>query len=136
MCIMRKYSFIAVAFTLALCGCNTGDNLESNEKTVAPTVYHLNIQASMDSQTKGVTFGPDEVASRFEVGDKVYVYNKTQDALARHWDNEENDYLATPISLTSATIHNEGQTCTLEGNLSFVKWKFDEQEWELQCMHE
>ena len=125
---MRRYSFIVAVFTLALCGCNRVDNIDSNEKTVAPTVYHLSIQASMDSQTKGVTFDPDgeHITSRFEVGDKIYVYNKTQDALARHRDN----YLATPIILTSAMIHNEGQTCTLEGDLSFVKWKFDEQEWE------
>lgn len=132
MCIMRKYSFIAVAFTLALCGCNTGDNIDGNEKTAAPTVYHLSIQASMDSQTKGVTFDPDgeRITSRFEVGDKIYVYNKTQDALARHWDDVKDTYLATPIVLTSEMIQNEGQTCTLKEDLSFVKWKYDEQEWE------
>ena len=120
---MSRYSFIAAVFTLALCGCNRVDNLESNEKTATPTVYHLSIQASMDSQTKGVTFDPDgeRVASRFEVGDKVYVYNKTQGALARHWDDEEYDYLATPIILTSA-----GQTCTLEGDLTFFKLDGDE----------
>ena len=129
---MRRYSFIAAVFTLALCGCNRVDNLESNEKTATPTVYHLSIQASMGPETKGVSFGPDgdKISTFFEDEDKVYVYNKTQDALARHWDNDEGTYLATPIILTSAMIHNEGQTCTLEGNLSFVKWKFDEQEWE------
>lgn len=129
---MKRICLIFAFVSLALCACNEVNNNEPDIEEV-PGVYHLSIQASLDPQTKGVTFNADgqSATSQFEVGDKIYVYNKTQDALARHWDATEEDYLlATPIILTSEMIHDEGQTCTLKGDLSFVKWNYDDQKWE------
>lgn len=128
---MKRICLIFAFVSLALCACNEVENNQTNIEEV-PGVYHLSIQASMDPQTKGVTFNADgqSATSQFEVGDKIYVYNKTQDALARHWDGTEEEYLATPIILTSEMIHDEGRTCTLKGDLSFVKWNNDDQKWE------
>lgn len=114
-CTMRR-SIVIIA-VLALCACN---RMETPVQTLAPVVYHLNIQASMAPQTKGVTFGGDgmTITSRFQEGDKIYLYNKTKDALAR----SAQDYSATPIVLTSAMIQDEGQSCTLQGEMSFFHW--------------
>ena len=127
-----KKNVIAIAFAaLTLCACGK-DGEPAVKESEAPVVYHLSIQASIDPETKGITFGGDgmSITTQFEVGDKVYVYNKTKDALARHWDDEEDWYLATPIVLTSAMIQNEGQSCTLVGDLSFVMWDDNKKEWE------
>ena len=130
---MRRYSFIAAVFTLALCGCNRVDNLESNEKTVTPTVYHLSIQASMDSQTKGVTFDPDglSISTQFKTTDNVYIYNETKKAMARYldenWDGVYNEEKYLPTAIHPSNISASGSGCTLEGELSF--WKWDGSDW-------
>lgn len=119
-----KRNVISIVFAaLAFCACSKeGEPIVKESE--APVVYHVSIPASMTPGTKGVIFDGDgvSISTKFEVGDKVYIYNKTKDALARHWDDEEDCYLATPIVLTSAMIQNEGQSCTLVGDLSFVKW--------------
>lgn len=133
---MKRIALLIASAALTLCACERMEetvNNETNETDVpVPAVYHLSIPVSIGPETKGVSFDPDgdKISTFFEEGDEVYVYNKTQDALARHWDNDENTYLATPIVLTSTMIQNEGRSCTLEGDLSFVKWKYDEQDWE------
>ena len=127
-----KKNVIAIAFAaLTLCACGK-DGEPAVKESEAPVVYHLSIQASLDPETKGVTFDGDgmSITTQFEVGDKVYVYNKTKDALARHWDDEEDWYLATPIVLTSGTIQNEGLTCTIQGELSFFHWNSGSMAWE------
>ena len=129
---MMKKNVIAIAFAaLTLCACGK-EGEPAVKESEAPVVYHLNIQASLDPETKGITFGGDgmSITTQFEVGDKVYVYNKTKDALARHWDDEEAWYLATPIVLTSGTIQNEGLTCTIQGELSFFHWNSGSLAWE------
>lgn len=123
-----KRLFIIIAFAaLALCACNKVENLE-NGQNEAPVVYHLSLQAGFDPQTKGVTFDPSgtSVSTQFNEGDKIYVYNEDKHALARHWDDEEDDYLATPIILAAGSIQDEGKTCTIEGDLAFYKLDNDD----------
>lgn len=114
---MRRIVILIAWAALFICACNRE---EAPVQKVAPAIYHLNIQASMAPQTKGVTFGGNgmTITSRFQEGDKIYLYNKTEDALAR----SAQDYSATPIVLTSSMIQDEGLSCTLAGEVSFFRW--------------
>ena len=123
-----KKNVIAIAFAaLTLCACGK-DGEPAVKESEAPVVYHLSIQASIDPETKGITFGGDgmSITSRFQEGDEVYIYNKTKDALARNIEN----HAPSPIVLTSGTIQNEGQTCTIQGELSFFHWNSGSMAWE------
>lgn len=113
-----KRIIINLAFSaLALCACS---RMETPEQKEAPVVYHLSFQASVDPQTKGISFGIDgmSISSRFMEGDKIYLYNITKDVLA------------SPLVLTAGMIQNEGRNCTVEGDLTFVKWNDVKNEWE------
>lgn len=113
---MRR-SVVIMSAVLALAACA---QLETPVQKEAPVVYSLSLQVSLDPQTKGVTFGGDgtSVSSRFQEGDKIYLYNKTKGAMAR----SAQDYSATPIVLTSSMIQDEGLSCTLAGEVSFFRW--------------
>ena len=121
-----KRIFLAVAFfALALCACNEVEYSET-VKATAPGVYHMCIQAAFDIPTKGVTFtGESGISSQFETGDKIYVYNETQKAFARLADD---DYKLAYLQPSS--ISESGQSCVLEGDLTFWKWDDDGDEWE------
>ena len=113
---MRR-SVVIISAVLALAACA---QLETPVQKEPPVVYSLSLQVSLDPQTKGVTFGGDgkSVSSRFQEGDKIYLYNKTKGAMARSAQN----YSATPIVLTSSMIQDEGLSCTLAGEVSFFRW--------------
>lgn len=126
---MKKNLFILVSIALGLCACNIDEPLNLNENPETPTVYHMCIPASFDAQTKGVTFDVDgiHISTQFEASDKIYVYNEKKKALARHWDGDADDYVAT--ALQPSDISSSGRGCTLEGELSF--WKLNSSdEWE------
>lgn len=122
---MKKIIYIAF-IALGLCACdNTEEILNTPESTKSPVAYHFSLQASFDAQTRGVTFdGESTISSQFEGTDKVYVYNETKKALARHLD--EGNYVATALQPSSITASGRG--CTLEGDLSF--WKQNGSTWE------
>jgi len=113
---MRR-SVVIISAVLALAACV---QLETPVQKEAPVVYSLSLQVSLDPQTKGVTFGGDgmSITSRFQEGDKIYLYNKTQGAMAR----STLDHSTTPIVLTSSMIQDEGLSCTLAGEVSFFRW--------------
>ena len=122
--LMKHNQIILLAMmALGFCACNKAQ-VSMPDETVVPGVYHLSLQATMDPRTRGVTFDGDgeTITSQFSYSDKIYVYNKTQDALARHWDAEKNNYVATAITPAPGSISSSGLVCTLTGDLSFVKW--------------
>ena len=127
---MKKTFLLIASVALALCACNKVDHPEGGEKE-APLVYHLNIQASMDPQTKGVTFGTDgkSVTTGFEDTDCIYVYNETKLAFAR---NATGDFTV----LHPADISASGKSCKLSGDLSFFFWDESESEWESVSVEE
>lgn len=124
-------NFIYIAIALGLCACDNKEEIFNNETpamTASSAVYHMSLQASLDAQTRGVTFGADRsvISTQFESTDKIYVYNETKGALARHWDEDKGDYVAT--ALQPSNISASGRGCTLEGELSF--WKQNGNDWE------
>lgn len=84
-------------------------------------VYHVSIEATLDdsSETRGVTFGNDGVSitTSFEEGDKVYVYNDTQEAFACSPSGNP-----APLTLAAADITGNGLYCKLIGDLAFYKY--------------
>lgn len=130
---MKRICLIFAFVSLALCACNEVNNNGTDIEEVSG-VYHLSIQASLDPQTKGVTFDPDgsSISTQFKTTDNVYIYNETKKAMARYldenWDEVfvEEKYL--PTAIHPSNISASGSGCTLEGELSF--WKFDGSDWE------
>ena len=128
---MKRIVYLAF-IALGLCACDNTEEIlnETPEIPNSPVVYHVSLQASLDAQTRGVTFDNNDesvISTLFESSDKVYVYNETKGALARHWDEDEKAYVAT--ALQPSNISTSGRGCTLEGDLTF--WKLnDSDEWE------
>ena len=126
--IMKRIVYLAF-IALGLCAC---DNTEEilNETPKSPVVYHVSLQASLDAQTRGVTFDNNDesvISTLFKSSDKIYVYNETKGAFARHLDTDEEAYVTT--ALQPSNISTSGRGCTLEGDLTF--WKLnDSDEWE------
>ena len=125
---MKRLFYLAF-IVLGLCAC---DNTEEilNETPKSPVVYHMSLQASLDAQTRGVTFDNNDesvISTLFKSSDKIYVYNETKGAFARHLDTDEEAYVTT--ALQPSNISTSGRGCTLEGDLTF--WKLnDSYEWE------
>lgn len=122
------YSLAATFITAALAmgsftACSNEDIVVDQQTATQAQTYTVSIPASMgeDSKTRGVEFGNDgsSITSKFEAGDKVYVYNETQGAFACGSDGT-----LIPLTLTDGSISNGGKNCTLSGNLTF--YKFDE----------
>ena len=111
-----------------LTACTGDDSLKeersqdknSGQTTEAP-VYRVSIEATLNdsSETRGVTFGDDGVSitTRFEEGDKVYVYNETKEAFACSPSGDP-----TPLTLAAADITGNGLYCKLIGDLAFYKY--------------
>lgn len=124
---MRRSLIWVASVALAFVACTKVGHQESCEID-APGVYRLSLNATLDTQTKGVTFsGESGISSQFEEGDKVYVYNETKKAYARVLVEE--DYKLAYLQPSS--ISDAGRSCVLEGELSFYKFNDDTDEWEL-----
>lgn len=82
-------------------------------------IYHINIRAGFNPQTKGVSFGSDgaTITTQFATTDNVYVYNETKKAFAR---TRTNAITAPLISLHPRNI--SGAYCELIGDLTFYIW--------------
>lgn len=123
---MKRFFYLAF-IALSLCACDNTEELldEAPEIPKSPVVYHMSLQASLDAQTRGVTFdNTDEsvISTQFESTDKVYVYNETKGAFARSAEGDHNLSYLTPTNIS-------GVICTLEGDLSFYKWDNSEDAW-------
>jgi hypothetical protein len=122
---MRRYSFIAAVFTLALCGCNRVDTPDNSKKLFNPVseapVCAFNVSASLDAQdTKALTLGENTASSLFADTDSVYVFIEGQRGvnkiIACGLEFENN----TEGKMASLTISNvSGSTCDLSGALKF-----------------
>ena len=122
---MKKTVYIAFA-ALGFCACNNDVILNDTLRT--PVVYHFSLEASFDSQTKGVTFDADgqSISTQFESDDKIYIYNETKQAFARFYNVYNGDYELS--YLQPGSISADGSSCTLTGELSFYKLD-EEDEW-------
>lgn len=121
-------TFITAALAMGgLTACSNEDLLGGRKTAVQAQTYTVNISASMDEagKTRAVEFGNDgtSITSKFEAGEKVYVYNETQEAFAC-----EDDGTPIPLTLTAGDITNGGKNCTLSGNLTFYKYDENENE--------
>ncbi len=114
-------TFITAAVTLgSFTACSNEDMVADTLTTTQAPTYTVCIPASMgeDAETRAVEFGNDgsSITSKFKAGDKVYVYNETQEAFAC-----ESNGTPIPLTLTDGDISNGGKNCTLSGNLTFYK---------------
>ncbi len=117
---MKSIHFLLVSlFAFGLSACTDMQPMEPNEPAI-PGDYHLSIRTRINPGTRGVTFEGNDISSQFSYSDKIFIYNKTRDALARHWNGET--YVATPLKPEAGSISSDGRSCSLSGDLSFVKW--------------
>lgn len=123
---MKKIIYSAfIALSLCACDSNKDESFNSTpEIPASPVVYHVNLPASFDAQTRAVTFGSDgkSITTQFEKGDRIYVYNEIKGAWARYADGSLSYLQPTNIS---------GSTCTLVGDFSFYNKMDGQDEWEL-----
>ena len=73
--IMKRIVYLAF-IALGLCACDNTEEIlnETPEIPNSPVVYHVSLQASLDAQTRGVTFdNTDEsvISTQFESTDKI-----------------------------------------------------------------
>ena len=104
---MKRIAFILAIVALGMTSCNKLDiQNPSEESSLETRMHHLSIPASMDDDaTKAVTFDGTTSNSTFSASEKVYVYNKTTNAILTGY-------------LQPANISGDGKKCDLQGELT------------------
>lgn len=109
---MKRILFILTIVALGMTSCNKIEiQIPVEDSTTGEQVYHVCIPASMQADTKALSFDDSGASptcsSTFATTDKVYVYNKSKSTMLSGY-------------LSPSNLSNGGKNCDLTGVLSGI----------------